>query len=145
MQEKEKEKSGHRALWQFFLAILLLVFAAQRTAVAVGIRLADGDWALVSAYGLQALAALGTAVGIWWGRLWVVGVLIALGILIVATALLEGFFLGTGPPLVSLSQALVVALMTGGLALLLRYEFGKSDPDRRGDVEGGSNAATPGD
>ena len=80
--------------------------------------------ALVAAYVLQTASALAAAVAIWLGRPWTVGILLALGALLAAASLLEGFWLGLRPPVVSVSEVLVIALSTGALALVMRREFG---------------------
>jgi hypothetical protein len=111
-----------RPLWQILLPLFLLSFAVHRAAAAV--MLSSVDPLFVAAYGLQTLAALATALGIWLGRAWVLGALALLGIAVVATALLEGLFLDVRPAPVAFSQALVAAVATGALLLVLRHEFG---------------------
>lgn len=126
-------------LWQFFLAVFLFFFAVQRGAMAVMFELSDAPLVLVAAYGIQVVAGLMTAVGVGLGRLWSVAALIVLGICVASTALLEGFFLDLRSPFVAVSQLLVVAIMTGALALLLRYEFSRrSREDRAGAGEDGA-------
>ncbi|HKK52149.1 MAG TPA: hypothetical protein VKA74_11205, partial [Myxococcota bacterium] len=57
--------------------------------------------------------------------LWVLGVLIAWGVGVAATVLLETLFLEVRPPISALAELLFVAVLTVGLFLLLRYEFGE--------------------
>jgi len=85
--------------------------------------------AIVAAYGLQSAVALATALAIWLGRAWAVGVFIAFGIVLAAAALFEGFWLGLRPPMASLSEMLMIVLSTGALALVFRREF-RSGGDR---------------
>lgn len=55
--------------------------------------------------------------------------LLVLGILLAATALLEGFWLGLRPPIISVGEVMMIALSTGALALVFRREFsGDRDP-----------------
>jgi hypothetical protein len=62
----------------------------------------------------------------------------------------EGFWLGLHPPVASLSEAIIVALVTGALALALRHEFhhdgsGRertSTPRRQGSGRDTRNEAT---
>jgi hypothetical protein len=56
---------------------------------------------VVAVYAIQSVAALATALAIWLGRPWAVGVLIGLGIVLCGAALLEGFWLGLRPPMAS--------------------------------------------
>src|SRR5262249_50857922 len=82
------------------------------------------DPALVAAYGLQAATALGAAVAMFFGRPWTVGVLLALGVMLAAASLLEGFWLGLRPPVAAVSEVMVIGLSTGALALAMRRELG---------------------
>lgn len=120
----------HRPLWQIFLCLLLLAFVLRRTAVAFLVRAEGLDPALVAVYALQMAAGAAAVAGLWWARPWAIGAVIALGIAVGASVLLETFYLGLVPPLAALAQLLLVALATGGLALILRYELGRSGSAR---------------
>lgn len=122
-----------RPLWQIFLAILLLFFVVHRGAIAVVAHLSDWSPALLAGYGLQAVVGLATAVGMWRGAKWVVGSLALLGVSVAGTALFAGFYLGTQLAARAVSEALVAAVSTGALAVLLRYEL--SDRDGSGTGE----------
>lgn len=114
-----------RGLWQFFLAIFVLSFSIQRVQVAVVAYLSEASDLRIIAYGIQAALGLVTALGIWLGRLWVLGVLIAWGLGVAATVLLETLLLEVRPPISALAELIFVAVLTVGLFLLLRYEFGE--------------------
>jgi hypothetical protein len=118
-----------RPLWQILIPIFLLGVAAHRAALGFALYASHMGPAVVAAYGLQIAAALVTALAIWQGRPWAAGVLLVLGMLLAATALLEGFWLGLRPPIASVGEVMMIALSTGALALVFRREFG-SDPDR---------------
>lgn len=113
-----------RPLWQIVLALLVASFGVHRGAAAAMLYLGEGHPALLWGYTVQTLAAMATALGLWLGRAWVVGALLILGIAVTGTALFAGFFLGAGAVLVAVSQALVVAVATGALALVMHREIG---------------------
>lgn len=120
----------HRPLWQIFLCLFLLAFIARRVAVAFLVRAEGFEPVLVAAYALQVAAGLAVVVGLWLARSWTIGAVLALGVLVGATALFEGFFLGLMPGVAAVSQLLVVAVATGLLVLLLRHELGESGSAR---------------
>ena len=119
-----------RPLWQILIPIFLLGVAAHRAALGFALYESEMGPAVTAAYGVQAAAAVATAVAIWLGRAWAVGVLVVLGILLAAAALLEGFWLGLRPPMASVSEMVMIALSTGALALVFRREFSR-DRGRR--------------
>jgi hypothetical protein len=119
-----------RPLWQILIPIFLLGVAAHRAALGFALYASHMGPAIAMAYGLQTAAALATALAIWLGRAWAVGVLVVLGISLAAAAILEGFWLGLRPPIASVAEMMMIALSTGALALVFRREFG-SDPERR--------------
>lgn len=112
-----------RPLWQILFTLSFVGFALQR--VVVGFALHEGAIhpVLFATFALQCVLAVLVAVGMWFGRKWTVGALLTLGALLVAAALQTGFWLDLHPPVASLSEAIIVALVTGALALALRYEF----------------------
>ncbi|MGH7337903.1 MAG: hypothetical protein ACREI7_10010 [Myxococcota bacterium] len=113
-----------RPLWQILIPIFLLGVAAHRAALGFALYASNMGPAVATAYALQTAAALATALAIWQGRPWAVGVLLVLGLLLAAGALLEGFWLGLRPPIVSVGEVLMIALSTGALALVFHREFG---------------------
>jgi len=117
-------------LWQYFLSLFVVSFCIQRGAALAIAQLSALPSILVGAYALQIAIGLVTAVGIWMGRRWVLGALLALGTTIVCTTLLASFSLGLYPGAVALSRGGVAAVATGGLFWFLRYEF-----DRRAAAE----------
>ena len=116
-----------RPLWQSFLSLFLVAFVVRRAAVVFLVRGEGPDAALVLAYALQGAAGLAAAVGLWWTRPWAIAAVLALGVAVGATVLLEGFFLGLLPRLAAVTQLLLAAAATGGLVLLLRRELGEAD------------------
>jgi hypothetical protein len=112
-----------RPLWQIMLAILFVGVAAQRAAVGFALAGAEVEPSLFAAYCLQGAAAIAAAIGVWAGRPWAIGAVLALGATLVAGALLESFWLGVRPAITAVSQMLIVALSTGALALVLRREL----------------------
>jgi hypothetical protein len=119
-----------RPLWQMLIPIFLIGVAAHRAALGFALYAAHMGPAVAALYGLQTAAALATALAIWLGRAWAVGVLIALGMILGGAALLEGFWLGLRPPMASVSELLMIALSTGALALVFRREFGNGGDHR---------------
>ncbi|TMA32259.1 MAG: hypothetical protein E6J87_13445 [Deltaproteobacteria bacterium] len=113
-----------RPLWQMLLPLFLIGLTIHRATIGFVLYETEMSPALVAAYVLQTASALAAAVAIWLGRPWTVGILLALGALLAAASLLEGFWLGLRPPVVSVSEVLVIALSTGALALVMRREFG---------------------
>jgi len=113
-----------RPLWQMLIPLFLIGLAIYRATIGFVLYETEMSPALVAAYVLQTASALAAAVAIWLGRPWTVGILLALGALLAAASLLEGFWLGLRPPVVSVSEVLVIALSTGALALVMRREFG---------------------
>lgn len=133
-----------RPLWQILLPMFVLAFVAQRAALAfVGWEAGPGV-ALAAGHALEAAIGLTVAAGLWWGRRWVVGAILALGVSVAATALLGAFSLGALPALPAISRVLVAALAAGGLALFMRHELGESGTARtpgRGDTAEASPGA----
>ena len=119
-----------RPLWQILIPIFLVGVAAHRAALGFALFASEMGSVVVASYALQIAAALVTAFGIWRGSPWAFAALLALGILLAAGALLEGFWLGLRPPLASVGEVIMIALSTGALALVFRREF-VGDPDRR--------------
>jgi hypothetical protein len=66
---------------------------------------------LLVLFGLISLCATAAAVGVWLDRPWAAGVVIALGVAIATTSVVEGFVLGMIPYL------RVVAVVVGALAV----------------------------
>jgi membrane protease YdiL (CAAX protease family) len=120
-----------RPLWQIVLAFLLLFFAVQRGAVAAAGYLASGAPALTAAYAGSALASIVAALGIWLGRGWARGAVVALGIAVVATALLQGATFGAAAFPGTATEVILAALGTGALVMVLGRECGKG-PDEGG-------------
>lgn len=123
----------HRGpLWQFYLATFMVVFTAQRGAVAC-FELRDAPFDVVGiAYLLQAVLAAVVAVGIWIGRRWVLLPVVLLGLASAATAFVRGL---AGPePSISfaIGGSAASLLLAGGLFILLRAEFrqGESNAER---------------
>jgi hypothetical protein len=120
----------HRPLWQILIPMFLIGVAAHRAALGFALYETEMGPAVAALYALQTGAALATALAIWLGRPWSVGVLIALGVILCGAALVEGFWLGLRPPMASISELMMIALLTGALALVFRREFA-SRSDRR--------------
>ena len=113
-----------RPLWQILIPLLLIGLAVQRAALGFALYATQMGPAFVAAYALQTATALAAAVAIWLGRSWTVGVVLALGTMLAAASLLEGFWLGLRPPIASVTEVLIIALSTGAFALVMRREFG---------------------
>jgi len=116
-----------RPLWQILLPLMLVGLAVQRAAVGTALFAGELGSVIVVAYVLQGLAAVAAAVGVWLGRRWTVGALLTLGAMLIASALLEGFWLGVRPPLASVGEILIVTLSTGALVLVLRRELDETE------------------
>jgi hypothetical protein len=112
-----------RPLWQIVLCFLLLLFGAQRGAEAAMGFLAQGPRALTAGYGASALAAALAALGIWLGRTFALAAVIALGVTVAATAILEGATVGAAAFPASATQVIVAALGAGALVMALRHEL----------------------
>jgi hypothetical protein len=119
----------HRPLWQILLTLFVLAFVLRRVAVVWTVQLSTGagaggpDAALLGAYGVQGLAGLGTALGLWLGRRWVLAALVVLGASVAGTALLEAFVWGVRPPAAAVGSVAATVLATGLLYAVLRHEF----------------------
>ena len=61
---------------------------------------------LLICFVLQAVLALAAAIGVWRGQSWASGVVVALGVVVAATSLIEAFVLG----IVAYLYALLVAV-----------------------------------
>jgi len=80
---------------------------------------------LVALFALQTSCSLAAAVGVWRRRPWAADVVIALGVMVATTYVLEGFLLGIVPYL------RVLAVVVGALAvtfLVAGYLNGAPDP-----------------
>src|SRR5580765_918615 len=66
---------------------------------------------LLGLFALQAVCAIAAAIGVWWRRPWAAGMVIALGMAIATTSVIEGFLLGIVPYL------RVLAVVVGALAV----------------------------
>ncbi len=113
-----------RPLWQILIPILLIGLAVHRAALGFMLYASEMNPALVAAYALQTGMAFAAALAIWLGRSWTVGVVLALGTMLAAASLLEGFWLRSRPPIASVSEVMIIVLSTGALALVMRREFG---------------------
>jgi hypothetical protein len=112
-----------RTLWQIVLAVMLASFALHRGAaayVAHGGGLGDG---LALGLAAQSAAGLATALGVWLGRRWVLGCVVALGVTLLALPLLAASTGGAAAGLGALSASLVLGLGTAALYFLLRHEL----------------------
>jgi|SRR5688572_20362622 len=112
-----------RPLWQTLIPLFLIGVAAHRAALGFALHATHIEYAVVVLYGLQTSAAIAAAIAIWLGRMWAVGMLIALGVILAGAVLLEGFWLGLRPPLAAVSELLIIALSTAALSFVLRREF----------------------
>lgn len=113
-----------RPLWQIFLTLLLVGFVLHRGALAAVLYL-DGTPLLAAGYAAQVLAGCAAALGMWLGRLWTQGALVAVGVAVVATTVLLATTHGGGAlVLPAVSQLFVVALSCGALVWVVRREFG---------------------
>ena len=119
-----------RPLWQILIPIFLIGVAAHRAALGFALYANHMGPAVAAVYGIETIAALATALAIWLGRTWAVGVLIVLGMILGGAALLEGFWLGLRPPMSSVGELLMIALSTAALALVFRREFGHGGEQR---------------
>lgn len=127
-----------RPLWQIVLALFVMAFVIQRAATGVVLHLGGAAPALAAVQAVQVAAGLAAALGIWLGRPWAPGALLVLGAAVAAAAIFEGFFLGVRPPLFALSEAGVVAVASGGLALLLHRELGGAGVSATGEGRAGA-------
>lgn len=118
-----------RPLWQMILSFFLVAFAVHRGAAAAMAWLGEAHPALFLAFAAETLAALATAVGLWFGRRWVIFALVVLGIAIAATAILESVVIGAAAIPYAAARVLVAALGTGALAMVLRHEL-RGEPER---------------
>ena len=123
----------HRGpLWQFFLALFFVAFVVERAALAVFASGASGHAWLILAHALEATGGAIVAYGIWRGRRWTLGPLLALAALVALIAATQAFVLGTLPIAAAVGRIALVTLLAGGLSLLLRYEFreGETNEER---------------
>jgi hypothetical protein len=101
-------RSGIRTLISVALAGYGLVVASYLPAMLLPSPAPPG---LVALFALQASCSMVAAVGVWRRRPWAADAVIALGVMIATTSIVEGFLLGIVPYL----QVLVVAV--GALSL----------------------------
>lgn len=115
-----------RPLWQIFLTLFVVAFAAHRGAAASVLFLGGAEApALLAGYAFQTAAGLALAISLWLGRAWACGALVALGVGVAATAILE-VVAGVRPAVAAVTQVLVAALSTAALFLVLRRELGSA-------------------
>ena len=100
-------RSGIRTIVTVALAGYALYVASYLPAMLPG----PASPGLLLLFGLQALCATTAAVGVWRERQWAAGVVVALGVAIATTSVVEGFLLGIVPYL------RVLAVVVGALAL----------------------------
>lgn len=109
-----------RPLWRIIVPLVILSVAMHRAAAGAIVYLSEVPSGLVVGYGLQAMAALGVALGLFLGRRWTQGALILFGISLAGTAVVEGFLLGMGAAPMAASQVLVAVLLTVAGSMILR-------------------------
>ncbi|MDX1649396.1 MAG: hypothetical protein R3263_06040 [Myxococcota bacterium] len=112
-----------RPLWRIFLPILILVLGIQRAGLAAMSFLGETHPLLGVAHGVEVVVAVVAAVGLWLGHVWSAGAVVALGVALAATTLLEGFYLGVRAPVPAVAWVLMYAIAAGALGLLLRREL----------------------
>jgi hypothetical protein len=120
------EGSEGRPLWQILLTLFLAAYALYR-GLAAGALFAAGAEAPSFAIALAAQAVMGAvaAIAMWLGRPWVVGALIAFGVTVAATSLLNAFVLGVRPAAAAVAEVVVAGIATAALALAMRHEFSR--------------------
>jgi hypothetical protein len=133
-----------RPLWRILLPILVLVLALHRAGLAAMTLLGD-EPVLFLGHAAETLAALAVAIGLWLGHAWAGGAVLALGVALGATALLEAFYVGVRPPAAAVAWFLAAAVGAGALGLLIRREL--RDPTVLGDADDppGARATRPED
>jgi hypothetical protein len=109
-----------RPLWRIFLNVMLLAFVAQRGGVLAMAVLAHASPWFIAGLGLQCAAGLCAAIAVWIGRRMQES-LIALGAMVVLTAVLQIAALGTPAVPAAIGQALAAVLSIAGLIFLLRH------------------------
>jgi hypothetical protein len=131
-----------RPLWRILLPILILVLALHRAGLAAFQVLGPAEeraGVLLLAHGAEAVAAIAAALGLWLGRTWAAWAILALGVALGATGLLQAFYLGVRPPAAAVAQLLAAALGAGALGLLIRREL--AHPAVLGDADDPEGAA----
>jgi hypothetical protein len=130
--ERSDDDRPSRPLWRTVLSVILASFALHRGA---GAYIAwDGGLGAGLAVGLamQAAAGLATALGVWLGRRWVLGCVVALGATLLGLPVLAAFTHGTAAALGALSATLVFGLGTAALYFYLRHELAAERREPRG-------------
>jgi hypothetical protein len=97
------------------IALALAAFGVQRALHAIAMLPAPASALLLVCLALQAALALLAAFGVWRERPWAPAVLLLLGAVIAATALIEAIVLG----ILGWLYALVIAVLAIAIALLL--------------------------
>ena len=100
-------RSGIRAIVTVALAGYGLYVASYLPAMLPG----PASPGLVALFAIQAVCAIAAAVGVWYRRPWAAGAVIAAGVAIATTSVVEGFLLGIVPYL------RVLAVVVGALAV----------------------------
>ena len=100
-------RAGIRTLISVSLAGYGLYVTSYLAAMAPG----TSSPGLVALFALQASCSLAAAVGVWRRRPWAADLVIALGVMVATTSVLEGFLLGIVPYL------RVLAVVVGALAV----------------------------
>jgi hypothetical protein len=123
----EADRPG-RPLWRIVLAVILASFSLHRGAAAYMAHTGEFGEGLALGLAAQSAAGLATAAGVWLGRRWVLGCVVALGVALLALPVLAAFTHGTAAALSALSAAAVFGLGAAALFLFLRHELA---PERR--------------
>jgi len=111
-----------RPLWQILFAMSFAAFAATRVLVPYTLVGGPVHPLLLATWGLALLASVALFVGVWLERSWPVATLVAaVGALLAAAALLQGPVLGLQPNAAAVTEASLIALLTGALCLAIRY------------------------
>jgi hypothetical protein len=112
-----------RPLWRIVLPVILASFALHRGAAAYMAHEGELGDGLALGLAAQAAAGLATALGVWFGRRWVLGCIVVLGATALALPLLAALAQGTAAALSGLAAGLVLALGAAALFFLLRREL----------------------
>jgi hypothetical protein len=103
------------------VAILLAAYGVYAGSFVLGMLVAPSSPVLPVAYIIQTILALVAAAGVWLGRSWAANVILALGVVVAATWLIEAFALGIVAYLYAIAIAVVALVLAAvGYAYVCR-------------------------
>jgi hypothetical protein len=106
---------NNRSTALILIAVALAGYGVYIASYVPGMLVGQPPLLLLICFVLQAVCALAAAIGVWQGRSWASGVVVALGVAVAVTSLVEAFVLG----IVAYLYALLVAVAAIVIVLII--------------------------